>query len=92
MQTVKSSGVFHGLPEYTENGEKHSVLVVGANGITGANIVKVLSEKPERWTTVYALSRKAPANPVAGNVKHISIDLLTSPAEVAEGLKQTGNM
>ena len=87
MQTIKSSGVFHGLPQYTENGEKNTVLVVGAKRITGANVVKVLSEKPERWSTIYALSRKAPANPLAANVEHLSIDLLTFPAKVAEGLK-----
>ncbi len=91
-QVVKSSGVFHGLPAYPEDGEKHSVLVAGANGITGANVIKVLSEHPERWSNVYALSRRAPAKPLGGNVKYLSIDLLKSPTEIAEGLKQAGPM
>ena len=91
-QVVRSSGQFYGLPQYPEGGEKHSVLVVGANGITGHNVVKVLSEHPERWGDIYALSRKPPTTPVAGNVKHLSVDLLKSPVEIASGLAQAGPM
>ncbi len=89
---VKSSGIFYGLPDYAESEEKGSVLIAGANGITGAHLTKVLNEHPERWSNVYALSRKPPFKPLGGNVSYLSIDLLNSPAEIAKGLEKTGPM
>ena len=89
---VKSSGIFHGLPEYANGETKHSILVAGANGITGAHVVKLLNEHPERWSTVYALSRKPPSQPLAGNVKYLSIDLLNSPSDIARGLEVAETM
>ncbi len=91
-QQVKSSSIFYGLPEYAESKTKQTVLVAGANGITGAHVVKVLNESPERWGTVYALSRKAPANPLGGNVKYLSIDLLDPPSQIARALEQAEKM
>ncbi|KAK9249993.1 hypothetical protein V1507DRAFT_500256 [Lipomyces tetrasporus] len=89
---VKSSGIFYGLPEYASGQEKQSVLVAGANGITGAHVTKVLNEHPERWSNVYALSRKPPSQPLGGNVTYLSIDLLNSPEQIAKGLEKTGPM
>jgi hypothetical protein len=88
-QTVVSKGIFHGLPTFPHaDGNKYSAIVTGANGITGAHVVRVLAENPERWETVYALSRKRPATPsTASNVKHIELDFLAPAEVVAEQLK-----
>ena len=91
-QQVKSEGIFYGLPDLPAPKSKQSVLVAGANGITGAHVVKVLSEHPERWSNVYALSRKPPAQQVGGNVSYLSVDLLKSPAEIANGLQAAPTM
>lgn len=91
-QRITSSGIFHGLPEYDGSETKHSALIAGANGITGAHVVKVLNEHPDRWNNVYALSRKEPAHPLEGNVKYLTIDLLNSPSAIASQLKEVGPM
>jgi nucleoside-diphosphate-sugar epimerase len=91
-QRVKSLGIFHGLPDYDGIGKKHSALIAGANGITGSHVVKVLNENPDIWSNVYALSRKEPANPLGGNVKYLTMDLLNSPSAIASQLKDVGPM
>ena len=91
-QLVKAKGIFHGLPDYTDSGTKQSILVAGANGITGDYLVRHLNKYPERWSTVYALSRRAPAHPLGGNVKHLTIDLLDPPSKIARSLEEAGTM
>ncbi|OCK82028.1 hypothetical protein K432DRAFT_433754 [Lepidopterella palustris CBS 459.81] len=87
-QTVFSKGTFHGLPSFPDHdGKKYSVIVTGANGITGAHIIRTLSESPSRWETIYGLSRKSPETTVSPNVKSLAIDFLKSPEEIAEKLK-----
>lgn len=88
-QTVFSKGIFHGLPTFSNvSGEKYSAIVAGANGITGTYIVRTLAEAPERWDTIYALSRRPPRDHVADNVKHLSVDFLSSPEDIAKQLKE----
>lgn len=83
---VSSKGIFHGLPVLATSGPKRSVLIAGANGITGAHIVRVLKQAPERWENIYALSRKESAEPWGGNVSHIAVDLLAEPTVIAKTL------
>ena len=88
-QTVFCNGIFHGLPTFPDHdGKKYSAIITGANSITGAHMVRVLAESPQRWETIYALSRKPPNTEVAPNVKNLAIDFLTSPDEVAKILKE----
>lgn len=51
-------------------------------------MVRVLAESPQRWETIYALSRKPPNTEVAPSVKNLAIDLLTSSDEIAKILKK----
>jgi NAD(P)-dependent dehydrogenase (short-subunit alcohol dehydrogenase family) len=89
IQTVFSKGIFHGLPTFPDvTGKKYSAIVTGANGITGTYIVRALAEAPERWGAIYALSRRPPNDRVADNVKHLSVDFLSSPEDIAKQLKQ----
>ena len=65
-------------------------VVTGANGISGSEIVNVLAAAPERWETVYAMSRRPPVgeNP---RVKAIAADFLNStPEELAALFKKEG--
>jgi hypothetical protein len=84
VQTTYSEGLFHGLPTFPgHDGKKYTAIVTGANVITGSVIVDVLAAAPERWETVYAMSRKPPQskNP---RVKAIAADFLqSSPEELA---------
>ncbi|KAL5085829.1 hypothetical protein Trisim1_009899 [Trichoderma cf. simile WF8] len=87
--SVISKEEFYGLPTFPEaEGKKYSAIVTGANGITGAHMLRVLAEAPERWGTIYALSRKPPSVRIPGNVKYLAIDFLASPEEIAQQLKE----
>lgn len=88
-QTVFSKGIFHGLPTFPDAaGKKYSAIVAGANGITGSYIVRALAEAPDRWGTIYALSRRPPRDHIADNVKHLSVDFLSPPEDMARELKE----
>ena len=80
-QTTYSDGLFYGLPTFpAHDGKKYTAIVTGANGISGSEIVNVLAAAPERWETIYAMSRKPPKsnNP---RVKPIAADFLSSTPE-----------
>lgn len=83
-QTTYSEGIFHGLPTFPDHdGKRYSAIVTGANGISGSEIVNALSASPERWETVYAVSRRPPpsANP---SIKPIAADFTDSPETLAK--------
>lgn len=87
--SVFAKDEFHGLPTFPEaEGKKYSAIVTGANGITGAHMLRVLAEAPERWGTIYALSRKPPGSLIDGNIKYLAVDFLEKPEEIAEILKE----
>ncbi len=89
-QTVFSEGIFHGLPTFPDHdGKKYTAIVTGANGISGSEIVDVLASSPERWETIYALSRKPPVNKNP-HVKTIAADFLSGPKELAALFKKEG--
>jgi len=88
-QTVVSKGIFHGLPTFPQyNGKKLRAIVTGANGISGSAMVKVLSEAPERWDKIYALSRRPPSDRQNGNIVRVAVDFLNNtPEEIAHVFK-----
>ncbi|KAM0249167.1 hypothetical protein ACHAQJ_009174 [Trichoderma viride] len=87
--SIISKEEFYGLPTFPNaEGKKYSAIVTGANGITGAHMLRVLAEAPERWGTIYALSRKPPASRVEGNIEYLSVDFLASPEGIAKQLKE----
>lgn len=90
-QTVYSKDIFYGLPTFpNHDGKKYTAVVTGANGITGAHLIRVLSAAPERWETIYALSRRVPSGPTPPNVKYLAIDFLKKPEEIAKELREGG--
>jgi NAD(P)-dependent dehydrogenase (short-subunit alcohol dehydrogenase family) len=90
-QTVANKDIYYSLPTFPEHdGKQYTAIVTGANGISGAYIARTLAESPQRWKTIYALSRRSPVNPVGGNVKYLSVDFLKSPEEIAQALAAEG--
>jgi hypothetical protein len=82
--TVYSKGIFNALPTFPEHdGNQYTAIVTGANGISGAHIVRALSGSPQRWKRVYALSRKLSHYDQLENVTSIAADFLKSPEEIA---------
>lgn len=45
--------------------------------------IRVLAENPERWSKVYALSRRPPSESWPKSVEHIPLDFLKDPEEIA---------
>jgi nucleoside-diphosphate-sugar epimerase len=83
--TVQNNGIFHSLPTFPEHdGKKYTAIVTGANGLSGSHIVDVLAEARERWSTIYAMSRRAPVS-TRSNIKNVAADFLAgTPEELAE--------
>jgi hypothetical protein len=88
--TVENRGIYAGLPTYDENIKGLSAIVLGANGISGYHMLRVLSESPERWSEVTAFSRRPQMNAkgVGANVRQEALDLMQSPEEIAKVLKE----
>ncbi|KAF2092511.1 NAD dependent epimerase/dehydratase family protein-like protein [Rhizodiscina lignyota] len=75
IQTVYNEGPYCGLPDYPGiHGQ--TAIVVGANGISGQYMLRLLSKHPQRWTKIFALSRRPPHGFDAPHIQHVSIDLL----------------
>src|ERR1017187_9073811 len=87
-QTIKAVDIYRGLPVFQQPRRPLSALVVGASGISGQHMIRVLSQSPERWAKIYALSR-SPLNiptAMASLITHLPVDLLKSPEEIARKL------
>lgn len=65
-------------------------MVVGANGISGQYMLRVLSKHPERWSKIYSLSRRPPQGVEGPQIKHISIDLLGGVEKIRSKLESEG--
>lgn len=50
--------------------------------------IRVLAQSPQRWTKIYALSRRPPSGHWPDQVEHIPLDFLSPPKEIAHVLKQ----
>lgn len=90
-QTIRSKGIFYGLPTFPDHPGDLTGLVVGANGISGQYIVRALAEAPERWSRIVAVSRRPSVAPDAsGKVEHLALDLLSlPPQEIAGALRES---
>lgn len=90
IQQIQTKGIYHGLPVYPDSLKGLTAIITGANGISGHYMLRVLSQSPERWTKIYALSRRPPyfGGGLPQNVEHISCDFLKSPSEIASVLKE----
>ncbi|KAJ5744275.1 hypothetical protein N7533_009145 [Penicillium manginii] len=96
QNVVYSEGSLHGLPSFPDesNFTNLTALVTGANGISGYHLVRVLVANPKRWSQIYCLSRRPPPDNFfedlgegATRVKHIAVDFLSEPAQIADRLK-----
>jgi nucleoside-diphosphate-sugar epimerase len=88
-QVVQSKGIFHGLPTFPDQENKtYTAIVTGANGISGAHILRTLMNAPNRWEKIYALSRKPPNFELSDKVTFISVDFLQTPENIAQILQE----
>ncbi|RMY45537.1 hypothetical protein D0865_09850 [Hortaea werneckii] len=88
LLTIRSDGIYHGLPVFPENFGGLTAIITGANGIPGTHMLRVLCKHPKRWSKIYALSRRAPYMDLPPHVEHVTMDLLQSPEQIARQLKE----
>ncbi|RVD33465.1 SDR family oxidoreductase [Mesorhizobium sp. M4A.F.Ca.ET.020.02.1.1] len=91
-QVIQSRGIYHGLPTYPETVRGLTAIVAGANGISGSYIVKALAQAPERWSKIWAVSRRSATTvPPGPQVEHLAMDLLDASAQsIAAQLEEKG--
>lgn len=89
LQTIKTIGIYHGLPTFPQSFKDLRAVVVGASGISGQHMLRALSQGSERWREVFAVSRSRPDIPenMTSLVTHVAIDLLETPGEIASKLR-----
>ena len=88
--TVINKGIYYNLPTFPQHHDKkYTAIVTGTNGITGSALVDVLAASPERWSTIYAMSRR-PASRTEANVESLAVDFLTRPKELAATFQKEG--
>ena len=83
---VWSEGIFHGLPVFPDSAKGLRAIVVGASGTSGQPLVDVLATDRQRWSHVYALSRKRPKGD-SPSIEHIPVDLTWEPERLSKSLK-----
>lgn len=89
---VQQKGIYHNLPVFDPATTGLTAIVTGANGISGFHTMRVLLQSPERWSKVYALSRRPPPKemmallpePQRSRVEHIAVDFLDEPCKIAQ--------
>lgn len=86
-QRVFTRGIYHGLPDLSTHAGLTAV-VSGANGISGAHMVRVLAENPTRWNKIYALSRRPPSGSWPKTVVHVPVDFMENPETIADILRK----
>lgn len=93
---LRQCGIYRNLPNFDPSIKGLKAIVVGATGISGFNALRSLLDAPQRWSTVYALSR-SPLSPAMqsvltqeqlSRVQHVSVDLTGSAEDIASSLRE----
>jgi NAD(P)-dependent dehydrogenase (short-subunit alcohol dehydrogenase family) len=95
---LRTSGIYHNLPNFEPSIKNLTAMVTGANGISGFHTLRALLDSPKRWAKVYAVSRRPPPPEMMAllteeqraKVQHVASDFLKSPEEIAEAIKEAG--
>lgn len=91
-------GIYHNLPSFDPNIKGLTAIITGANGISGFYTMRALLDSPERWSKVYALSRRPPPEDMMNlltkeqrsRVEHVACDFLQPASTIAQALKAAG--
>ncbi|KAL1791969.1 hypothetical protein ACET3X_009720 [Alternaria dauci] len=97
-QPLRTSGIYRNLPTFDASVKDLQAIVCGATGISGYNTIRALLDTPNRWSKIYALSRKPFSRELLAfftdeqraRLQHISIDLSSKSEDIAKSLKDAG--
>ena len=86
LQSVYNDGPYCGLPDYPGIHGRRAI-VVGATGVSGQYMLRLLAKHPQRWTKVFSLSRRPPQGIDAPQIQHVSVDLLAGVDSIQQALE-----
>jgi hypothetical protein len=97
-QPLRQSGIYRNLPTFDPDIKGLKAIVCGATGIPGFNTIRSLLDTPDRWSTIYALSRSPLSEDLLAfltdeqrsHIQHVSIDFGSSGQDIAKSLKDAG--
>jgi len=92
---LRQIDIYHGLPNFDPTIKGLTAIITGANGISGFYTMRALLDSPERWSKIYALSRRPPPEDMMNlltkdqrlRVQHVACDFLQSPSTIASAMK-----
>ncbi|CRG91224.1 putative protein C757,02c [Talaromyces islandicus] len=95
---VHDNGIFRNLPTFDPSITGLTAIITGANGISGFHLLRALLASPERWSKIYALSRRPPPAEMMSllpesqrsRVQHVAVDFLDDPTNIAQTLTSAG--
>jgi nucleoside-diphosphate-sugar epimerase len=93
---LRSSGIYHNLPQFDISITNLTAIITGAWGISGFGMLRALLDSPQRWSKIYTVSRSPPPPsmlsllplPLHSRIQHIPCDFVSSSsAQIASALK-----
>ena len=92
---LHNAGIYRNLPSFPDTHSNYTALITGANGISGFGTLRVLLQSPQRWSRIYALSRRPPPKEMMNllsedqrsRVQHVAVDFLDAPEKIASSLQ-----
>lgn len=94
---LRSSGIYHSLPQFDPSIKELTAIITGAWGISGFGTLRALLDSPHRWSKIYTVSRSPPPTamlkliPYAlhSRIQHVSCDFVSAkPEQIAAKLKE----
>lgn len=93
---LRNSGIYRNLPTFDPSLKDLKALICGGSGISGFHALRVLLESPERWGTIYVLTRSGLPDTMEAfltpeqkkKIHYVSADLAASSDEIASKLKE----
>jgi nucleoside-diphosphate-sugar epimerase len=92
---LRQSGIYRNLPSFDPALTGLKAIVCGATGISGFHDIRALLDSPDRWSTIYAVSRSPLSAKLQSllsedqrsRIHHISVDLSNSSDQIQKTLQ-----
>jgi nucleoside-diphosphate-sugar epimerase len=94
---LRSSGIYHSLPQFDPSIKGLTAIITGAWGISGFGTLRALLDSPHRWSKIYTVSRSPPSIEMLkllpvnlhSRIPHIACDFVSAePAQIAAALEE----
>ncbi|CAG9955304.1 unnamed protein product [Clonostachys rosea f. rosea IK726] len=95
---LRQCGIYRNLPNFDPSIRNLNAIITGSNGISGFATLRALLDAPERWSTIYSLSRSGLSaeqlalipESLRSHIKEVSVDLTRPSQEIVDTLQKAG--